>query len=289
MQELNCSKCGANLKFDPISKKIVCPFCGQVDEDLEEQTVTLGQVDQAINNGEFGKASRLVVAIKKRSPEPDPRLTLRSAYCSFQSKNMSELLTKNPKDATYFEKIMEHESFKKLDEELPEDKKSFVKKVNQYCENSLSIISGVSDQAKKKQIVKLRKEGKMAKLPSLQNSAQERNKLWLWAVIGLIVGFVLAIQMYNGSSKRASDGGDFFMTFILAVPLCIFLSVGLGSLIGGFMKPVESSNSYKREKDWEESAEGGIDQMMTQADIEDLSRENNEILSKIEKLEKDIL
>ena len=150
MQELNCSKCGANLKFDPISKKIVCPFCGQVDEDLEEQTVTLGQVDQAINNGEFGKASRLVVAIKKRSPEPDPRLTLRSAYCSFQSKNMSELLTKNPKDATYFEKIMEHESFKKLDEELPEEKKSFVKKVNQYCENSLSIISGVSDQAKKK-------------------------------------------------------------------------------------------------------------------------------------------
>ena len=283
MQELNCSKCGANLKFDPISKKIVCPFCGQVDEDLEEQTVTLGQVDQAINNGEFGKASRLVVAIKKRSPEPDPRLTLRSAYCSFQSKNMSELLTKNPKDATYFEKIMEHESFKKLDEELPEDKKSFVKKVNQYCENSLSIISGVSDQAKKKQIVKLRKEGKMAKLPSLQNSAKELSLMPFWVILGVIAGIILAVEM----DRNSSDGMGLLSLF-LSVPFCIILSVSLGSLIG-YIFPAESDNRYKREKDWEESAEGGIDQMMTQADIEDLSRENNELLSKIEKLEKDIL
>ena len=283
MQELNCSKCGANLKFDPISKKIVCPFCGQVDEDLEEKTVTLGQVDQAINNGEFGKASRLVVAIKKRSPEPDPRLTLRSAYCSFQSKNMSELLTKNPKDATYFEKIMEHESFKKLDEELPEEKKSFVKKVNQYCENSLSIISGVSDQAKKKQIVKLRKEGKMAKLPSLQNSAKELSLMPFWVILGVIVGIILAVEM----DRNSSDGMGLLSLF-LSVPFCIILSVSLGSLIG-YIFPAESDNRYKREKDWEESAEGGVDQMMTQADIEDLSRENNEILSKIEKLEKDIL
>ena len=283
MQELNCSKCGANLKFDPISKKIVCPFCGQVDEDLEEKTVTLGQVDQAINNGEFGKASRLVVAIKKRSPEPDPRLTLRSAYCSFQSKNMSELLTKNPKDATYFEKIMEHESFKKLDEELPEDKKSFVKKVNQYCENSLSIISGVSDQAKKKQIVKLRKEGKMAKLPSLQNSAKELSLMPFWVILGVIAGIILAVEM----DRNSSDGMGLLSLF-LSVPLCIILSVSLGSLIG-YIFPAGSDNRYKREKDWEESAEGGVDQMMTQADIEDLSRENNEILSKIEKLEKDIL
>ena len=283
MQELNCSKCGANLKFDPISKKIVCPFCGQVDEDLEEQTVTLGQIDQAINNGEFGKASRLVVAIKKRSPEPDPRLTLRSAYCSFQSKNMSELLTKNPKDATYFEKIMEHESFKKLDEELPEEKKSFVKKVNQYCENSLSIISGVSDQAKKKQIVKLRKEGKMAKLPSLQNSAKELSLMPFWVILGVIVGIILAVEM----DRNSSDGMGLLSLF-LSVPLCIILSVSLGSLIG-YIFPAESDNRYKREKDWEESAEGGVDQMMTQADIEDLSRENNELLSKIEKLEKDIL
>ena len=283
MQELNCSKCGANLKFDPISKKIVCPFCGQVDEDLEEKTVTLGQVDQAINNGEFGKASRLVVAIKKRSPEPDPRLTLRSAYCSFQSKNMSELLTKNPKDATYFEKIMEHESFKKLDEELPEEKKSFVKKVNQYCENSLSIISGVSDQAKKKQIVKLRKEGKMAKLPSLQNSAKELSLMPFWVILGVIVGIILAVEM----DRNSSDGMGLLSLF-LSVPFCIILSVSLGSLIG-YIFPAESDNRYKREKDWEESAEGGIDQMMTQADIEDLSRENSEILSKIEKLEKDIL
>ena len=283
MQELNCSKCGANLKFDPISKKIVCPFCGQVDEDLEEQTVTLGQVDQAINNGEFGKASRLVVAIKKRSPEPDPRLTLRSAYCSFQSKNMSELLTKNPKDATYFEKIMEHESFKKLDEELPEEKKSFVKKVNQYCENSLSIISGVSDQAKKKQIVKLRKEGKMAKLPSLQNSAKELSLMPFWVILGVIAGIILAVEM----DRNSSDGMGLLSLF-LSVPFCIILSVSLGSLIG-YIFPAGSDNRYKREKDWEESAEGGVDQMMTQADIEDLSRENNEILSKIEKLEKDIL
>ena len=283
MQELNCSKCGANLKFDPISKKIVCPFCGQVDENLEEQTVTLGQVDQAINNGEFGKASRLVVAIKKRSPEPDPRLTLRSAYCSFQSKNMSELLTKNPKDATYFEKIMEHESFKKLDEELPEEKKSFVKKVNQYCENSLSIISGVSDQAKKKQIVKLRKEGKMAKLPSLQNSAKELSLMPFWVILGVIVGIILAVEM----DRNSSDGMGLLSLF-LSVPFCIILSVSLGSLIG-YIFPAESDNRYKREKDWEESAEGGVDQMMTQADIEDLSRENNELLSKIEKLEKDIL
>ena len=283
MQELNCSKCGANLKFDPISKKIVCPFCGQVDEDLEEKTVTLGQVDQAINNGEFGKASRLVVAIKKRSPEPDPRLTLRSAYCSFQSKNMSELLTKNPKDATYFEKIMEHESFKKLDEELPEEKKSFVKKVNQYCENSLSIISGVSDQAKKKQIVKLRKEGKMAKLPSLQNSAKELSLMPFWVILGVIVGIILAVEM----DRNSSDGMGLLSLF-LSVPFCIILSVSLGSLIG-YIFPAESDNRYKREKDWEESAEGGIDQMMTQADIEDLSRENSEILAKIEKLEKDIL
>ncbi|MCR5059209.1 MAG: zinc ribbon domain-containing protein [Clostridiales bacterium] len=283
MQELNCSKCGANLKFDPISKKIVCPFCGQVDEDLEEQTVTLGQVDQAINNGEFGKASRLVVAIKKRSPEPDPRLTLRSAYCSFQSKNMSELLTKNPKDATYFEKIMEHESFKKLDEELPEEKKSFVKKVNQYCENSLSIISGVSDQAKKKQIVKLRKEGKMAKLPSLQNSAKELSLMPFWVILGVIVGIILAVEM----DRNSSDGMGLFSLF-LSVPFCIILSVSLGSLIG-YIFPAGSDNRYNREKDWEESAEGGVDQMMTQADIEDLSRENNELLSKIEKLEKDIL
>ena len=283
MQELNCSKCGANLKFDPISKKIVCPFCGQVDEDLEEQTVTLGQVDQAINNGEFGKASRLVVAIKKRSPEPDPRLTLRSAYCSFQSKNMSELLTKNPKDATYFEKIMEHESFKKLDEELPEEKKSFVKKVNQYCENSLSIISGVSDQAKKKQIEKLRKEGKMAKLPSLQNSAKEMSLMPFWVILGVIVGIILAVEM----DRNSSDGMGLLSLF-LSVPFCIILSVSLGSLIG-YIFPAESDNRYKREKDWEESAEGGIDQMMTQADIEDLSRENSEILAKIEKLEKDIL
>ena len=283
MQELNCSKCGANLKFDPISKKIVCPFCGQVDEDLEEKTVTLGQVDQAINNGEFGKASRLVVAIKKRSPEPDPRLTLRSAYCSFQSKNMSELLTKNPKDATYFEKIMEHESFKKLDEELPEEKKSFVKKVNQYCENSLSIISGVSDQAKKKQIEKLRKEGKMAKLPSLQNSAKEMSLMPFWVILGVIVGIILAVEM----DRNSSDGMGLLSLF-LSVPFCIILSVSLGSLIG-YIFPAESDNRYKREKDWEESAEGGIDQMMTQADIEDLSRENSEILAKIEKLEKDIL
>ena len=104
-----------------------------------------------------------------------------------------------------------------------------------------------------------------------------------WVILGVIAGIILAVEM----DRNSSDGMGLLSLF-LSVPFCIILSVSLGSLIG-YIFPAESDNRYKREKDWEESAEGGVDQMMTQADIEDLSRENSEILAKIEKLEKDIL
>ena len=283
MQELNCSKCGANLKFDPISKMIVCPFCGQVDEDLEEQTVTLGQVDQAINNGEFGKASRLVVALKKRSSEPDPRLTLRSIYCSFQSKNISELLTKNPKDATYYEKILDHPAVKQLEEELPVDKKDLVVKVNEYCGNSMAIIAGVSDQGKRKQFEKVRKEGKMIKLPTLKNASYEENYNWLWIVLGVIIGFVLTISV--GGNDNASDSFsvfEFFILFTFFTALAIFALWGLGSFYAILSAPP------MKESAWEKSAEGGKDELVKEEDIEKLQSQNKNLLLMIEALEKDV-
>ena len=281
MQELNCAKCGANLKFDPISKKIVCPFCGR--EEVDE--VTIEMIDQAIENDQFGKASRYVVEMRKLSDEPDPKLTLRSAYCSFQSKSLSELLTKNPKDTSYFEKILNHDSFKKLEEELPEEKKVLVKKIDQYSRNSISILTGMSDRAKKRQIEKVQKEGKMAKLPSLKNAVHESGGLWVLVVTAVVVALFVAIG-YNDDRGRFNIE-NFIAMFLLTLPATLFISLGLAHFFR-WLSDGEESSIVMDESAWRHSADGGKDKLMTEKEIETLKNANADLLSKIEELEKEV-
>ena len=282
MQELNCAKCGANLKFDPISKKIVCPFCGR--EEVDE--VTIEMIDQAIENDQFGKASRYVVEMRKLSDEPDPKLTLRSAYCSFQSKSLSELLTKKPKDTSYFEKILEHESFKTLEEELPEEKKVLVQKIDQYSKNSISILTGMSDRAKKRQIEKVQKEGKMAKLPSLKNAVYESGLyMWIWVVIGGLVGFYLAL-MFDDYSRSGKDS-VFPLAFLFLEASCIVIFMIIGHDLRDFIVSKKGQSDVD-ELAWRQSADGGKDKLMTEKEIETLKNANADLLSKIEELEKEV-
>ncbi|MBO4747011.1 MAG: hypothetical protein J5607_02985 [Clostridiales bacterium] len=281
MQELNCAKCGANLKFDPIAKKIVCPFCGR--EEVDE--VTIEMIDQAIENDQFGKASRYVVEMRKLSDEPDPKLTLRSAYCSFQSKSLSELLTKNPKDTSYFEKILNHDSFKKLEEELPEEKKVLVKKIDQYSRNSISILTGMSDRAKKRQIEKVQKEGKMAKLPSLKNAVHESGGLWVLVVTAVVVALFVAIA-YNDDRGRFNIE-NFIAIFLFTLPATLFISLGLGQFFR-WLSNEDSSGIVMDESAWKQSADGGKDKLMTEEEIETLENANADLLSKIEELEKEV-
>ena len=78
---------------------------------------------------------------------------------------------------------------------------------------TLYIIAGVSDQGKRKQFEKVRKEGKMIKLPTLKNASYEENYNWLWIVLGVIIGFVLTISV--GGNDNASDSFSVFEFFIL--------------------------------------------------------------------------
>lgn len=282
MQELNCAKCGANLKFDPISKKIVCPFCGR--EEVDE--VTIEMIDQAIENDQFGKASRYVVEMRKLSDEPDPKLTLRSAYCSFQSKSLSELLTKNPKDTSYFEKILEHESFKTLEEELPEEKKVLVQKIDQYSRNSISILTGMSDRAKKRQIEKVQKEGKMAKLPSLKNAVHESGLyMWIWVGIAVVAALILSIEFNDDRGRFNIE--NFIAMLFLTLPAMLFISLGLGQFFR-WLSDGEENSIVMDEAAWKHSADGGKDKLMTEKEIETLKNANADLLSKIEELEKEV-
>lgn len=128
IQGKTCQKCGANLKYDAIRRVIACPFCGTPDQ----KKATLEDVDEAIGNGAFSMAKRMLATLKEETPDA-PRLTLREIRCEIECKSIAAHLSKNRKNTEVLEKISGLSKWEELSAQLPEERGEFVSDVKKYC------------------------------------------------------------------------------------------------------------------------------------------------------------
>ena len=228
-QGRTCINCGSNMSWNRESKILVCPFCGKT-QTLSEKAgkPTLKDIDMALEDGLYPKASAMVVELRKEN-KTDPQLILRSLRCSLRTSNISQALFEERKNPVTLQKILDRSEWDLLSETLPNRSKDFPRKAKKYCILSMRLLgveptSKAPTEEEQSEITK-----PVAPSYSYDSSPAE---IVIWILSALFVGVPCIYSIIWPVLKE--DSGKILLAFLFLFFTAIFVAIVALSLIAAY-------------------------------------------------------
>lgn len=142
-----CANCGGNMSFDPRKKLLICPFCGNT-RTLTDTTdaYTLKDLDTALSNEQYNKASTIVVELRKKDPE-NPGLLARNFCCSLRARSVYEALSSKRKLPGELQRVLDWNGWEQFNEAPSTKARAFSNHCRSFCERSMLLL-GVKPRKK---------------------------------------------------------------------------------------------------------------------------------------------
>ena len=142
-----CANCGGNLSFDPRKKLLICPFCGNT-RTLTDTTAayTLQDLDTALSNEQYNKASTIVVELRKKDPE-NPGLLTRYCCCSLRARSVYEALSSKRRFPGELQRTLDWNGWEQFNEASSTKARAFSNQCRSFCERSMLLL-GVEPKKK---------------------------------------------------------------------------------------------------------------------------------------------
>lgn len=143
----SCANCGGNMSFDPRKKLLICPFCGNT-RTLTDTTdaYTLKDLDTALSNEQYNKASTIVVELRKKDPE-NPGLLARNFCCSLRARSVYEALSSKRKLPGELQRVLDWNGWEQFNEAPSTKARAFSNHCRSFCERSMLLL-GVKPKKK---------------------------------------------------------------------------------------------------------------------------------------------
>ena len=144
----SCANCGGNMSFDPRKKLLICPFCGNT-RTLTDTTdaYTLKDLDTALSNEQYNKASTIVVELRKKDPE-NPGLLARNFCCSLRARSVYEALSSKRKLPGELQRVLDWNGWEQFNEAPSTKARAFSNHCRSFCERSMLLL-GVKPRKKR--------------------------------------------------------------------------------------------------------------------------------------------